>query len=111
MPIYEYECKSCGRFEVMQRITEEPLKTCEKCGSDIRKLVSLSSFALVGGGWYKDLYGSTKPGADTSTELKVPKPSSDSKAEPKAETKTESKPESKPEPKAEAKPAATPAAA
>ncbi len=98
MPIYEYECKSCGRFEVMQKITEEPLQTCETCGSEVHRLVSLSSFALVGGGWYKDLYSSSKPGSDTS-EVKAPKP-----------TSTETKTEAKTEKKVEAKPAAAPAA-
>jgi putative FmdB family regulatory protein len=97
MPIYEYECKSCGRFEVMQKITEEPLQTCETCGSEVRRLVSLSSFALVGGGWYKDLYSSSKP--DSSSDVKAPKP-----------TSTETKTEAKVETKAEAKPAAAPAA-
>lgn len=90
MPIYEYECGSCGGFEVMQKMSEEPLKTCEKCGGPVHRLVSLSSFALVGGGWYKDLYSSTKPGASTSsspspTSTSTPAASSESK--PKAETK------------------------
>ncbi len=67
MPIYEYECNKCGRYEVMQKITEEPLKKCEKCGSaKVRKLVSQTSFTLKGGGWYKDLYSSTKGGSGSS---------------------------------------------
>jgi putative FmdB family regulatory protein len=62
MPIYEYECGACGRYEVMQKITEPALKRCEKCGKPVRKLMSQSSFALKGGGWYKDLYGSSSNG-------------------------------------------------
>jgi putative FmdB family regulatory protein len=62
MPIYEYECESCGRFEVTQRITEDALKTCSKCGKPVHRLVSATSFCLKGGGWYKDLYGSSKSG-------------------------------------------------
>jgi putative FmdB family regulatory protein len=31
MPIYDYECENCGRFEKMQRISEEPLKECPNC--------------------------------------------------------------------------------
>lgn len=58
MPIYEYQCATCGQFEVMQRITEEPLTRCETCGGPVAKIVSHSSFALKGGGWYKDLYSS-----------------------------------------------------
>ncbi|RKX59773.1 MAG: zinc ribbon domain-containing protein [Thermodesulfobacteriota bacterium] len=53
MPIYEYECQKCGaRFEVWQKITDEPLKTCEKCGGPLLKLISESSFILKGTGWY-----------------------------------------------------------
>ena len=53
MPIYEYECESCGRvIEKWQKITEEPIKTCEHCGGRVHKLVSMSSFHLKGSGWY-----------------------------------------------------------
>lgn len=39
MPIYEYKCTRCGVFEVMQKITEEPLKTCPKCGGNVTRLI------------------------------------------------------------------------
>ena len=40
MPTYEYECKSCGHnFEVFQSMSEEPLKTCAKCGKEVRRLI------------------------------------------------------------------------
>jgi putative FmdB family regulatory protein len=92
MPIYEYECEACGRYEVMQRITEDALKTCEKCGKPVRRLVSETSFALKGSGWYKDLYSSSKsssPGTNSKSESST-KPS---------DAKPEAKPEPKPEPK------------
>ena len=58
MPIYEYACAACeSEFEVEQRITEDPLKTCPKCRSRrIKKLISLTNFSLKGGGWYADGY-------------------------------------------------------
>jgi putative FmdB family regulatory protein len=110
MPIYEYECKACGPFEVMQKITEKPLKKCEKCGGPVHKLVSLSSFALVGGGWYKDLYASTSHPSDAAKDKYAE--SKASRLEKKADSKPDSKADSKPDPKpkAESKPA-TPAAA
>jgi putative FmdB family regulatory protein len=67
MPIYEYECEKCGRFEVMQKITEDALTHCVKCNSPVHRLVSLSSFALKGGGWYKDLYSSAGSASSTSS--------------------------------------------
>ena len=64
MPIYEYECQSCGRsFEYMQSISEPPKTTCEACGGALKKQISAAGFILKGGGWYKDLYASRKPGA------------------------------------------------
>jgi putative FmdB family regulatory protein len=67
MPIYEYECEKCGRFEVMQKITEDALTECIKCKSPVHRLVSLSSFALKGGGWYKDLYSSAGSASSSSS--------------------------------------------
>jgi putative FmdB family regulatory protein len=59
MPIYEYQCEKCSRrFEVMQRMTEPLLATCEQCGGQVRRLISQSSFVLKGGGWYVTDYPS-----------------------------------------------------
>jgi putative FmdB family regulatory protein len=64
MPTYEYSCTSCGTFDLEQRITEPALSTCDKCGGPVRRLISRSSFALRGGGWYADGYSAgRKPAA------------------------------------------------
>ena len=65
MPIYEYECPVHNRFEVEQRISASALTTCPQdgCGQPVRKLISSTSFALKGGGWYSDGYGSSGGGA------------------------------------------------
>ncbi|MFH1831162.1 MAG: zinc ribbon domain-containing protein [Pseudomonadota bacterium] len=61
MPIYEYNCKSCGkRFECMQKISEPPIAPCPKCGGTADRIISKTSFLLKGGGWYKDGYGLNK---------------------------------------------------
>ena len=52
MPIYEYRCAKCGEFDVMQRITEKPLRKCPNCKGKVEKLVSNTSFHLKGSGWY-----------------------------------------------------------
>src|SRR5216683_3130693 len=64
MPIYEYMCKKCGNFDIMQRITEDPLKKCPTCGAKVAKLISRSAFHLKGSGWYMTDYG--KNGANPS---------------------------------------------
>ena len=55
MPIYEYQCKSCGfEFETIQKISEDPLKDCPECGLvELKKLVSKAAFRLKGAGWYE----------------------------------------------------------
>jgi putative FmdB family regulatory protein len=88
MPRYEYECETCGPFEVNQKMSDPPL-TQHECGAPAHRIISQSSFALKGGGWYADGYGEKK-----KSETK-----SEAKSETKAETKTESKPDPKPGPK------------
>jgi putative FmdB family regulatory protein len=59
MPVYEYRCTKCGNeFEIMQKITDEPLTTCESCGGELRKLITNTSFVLKGTGWYVTDYPS-----------------------------------------------------
>lgn len=117
MPIYEYQCPSCGhQFETMQKISEAVLTKCPECGKKkLRKLVSAVAFRLKGGGWYetdfksggkKNVAGDTaksedKP-ADTDKKGKSEKDApaaqsekKETKAEPKAKSETRTK-ESKP---------------
>jgi putative FmdB family regulatory protein len=55
MPFYEYECANCKFYvEVMQKISDAPLKKCPSCGkSTMKKLISAPVFRLKGGGWYE----------------------------------------------------------
>jgi putative FmdB family regulatory protein len=66
MPIYEYQCKKCGEFEVTQRITEAPLKQCPTCRGRVTKLISSTSFQLKGAGWYVTDYGRKDSGGKAS---------------------------------------------
>ncbi len=59
VPTYEYECPRCPRvFEVLQRISEPALTTCDICGGPIRRLLAATPFILKGGGWYVTDYPS-----------------------------------------------------
>ena len=60
MPIYEYLCTSCGyQFEEVQKFSEPSLEECPDCGKNsAQRQVSMSSFHLKGGGWFKDGYAS-----------------------------------------------------
>lgn len=70
MPIYEYRCQDCGaEFEYQQRMSDDPKTVCENCSGTLERLISRTSFHLKGGGWYKDLYSSTKKeSADSSAK-------------------------------------------
>lgn len=53
MPLYEYKCNECKKkFEVLQKITAEPLENCLYCGGSVKKLISSTSFQFKGSGWY-----------------------------------------------------------
>jgi putative FmdB family regulatory protein len=94
MPTYEYACEACGHeLEVRQSFDDDPLTICPSCGADtLERLVSRSSFALKGAGWYSDGYGARKE--DKKEGQKEGR---------KPDAKAETQPEGKAEPKAEAK--------
>jgi putative FmdB family regulatory protein len=54
MPIYDYQCTSCGfRKEVMRKVSEPELTDCPECGkATFAKQLSAPSFQLNGTGWY-----------------------------------------------------------
>ena len=55
MPIYEYECDSCGhQMEAIQRMSDDPLSLCPSCEENhLRRLISAAGFRLKGSGWYE----------------------------------------------------------
>lgn len=98
MPTYEYVCKACGnQWEAEQRISEDPLKDCPKCGKpEASRQISGGNFILKGGGWYADLYSSSKPSSGSKSEGSSSSSSSETKSESKSEAKTETKAASTP---------------
>ena len=58
MPIYEYLCEACGSsFEVMQKMADDPLVECEKCGGPLRKVLHPVAIHFKGSGFYTTDYG------------------------------------------------------
>jgi putative FmdB family regulatory protein len=117
MPTYDYICTKCSHaWELEQRIVEDPVRKCPKCGANTakRQISAGAGFILKGGGWYADGYGSKKTsssdskpddkpsGGESKTEKKTEPAATpekkETKTEPKAsagETKTESKTDGK----------------
>ena len=77
MPVYEYECSACRKvFEVQQRIADKPLAQCPDCKGVVKKLMSMSSFQLKGGGWYADGYSTASSGKDSKPAASAAAPCS-----------------------------------
>jgi putative FmdB family regulatory protein len=55
MPLYEYDCPKCGRFEVLQRMSDAPLEKHD-CGKRVKKVMSAAAFAFKGSGFYATDY-------------------------------------------------------
>ena len=84
MPIYEYLCEKCGsHVEVIQKISDAPLKRCAKCRGKLEKTVSRTSFQLKGSGWYVTDYSRKDAPVDkgTATGKEKGEKASDKKAE------------------------------
>jgi putative FmdB family regulatory protein len=63
MPLYEYDCPKCGRFEVLQKMSDAPL-TRHDCGQKVHKVMSASAFAFKGSGFYITDYKNSAPACD-----------------------------------------------
>jgi putative FmdB family regulatory protein len=61
MPLYEYECQHCHRrTEKIQKFADAPLTACPHCGGPLEQLIHAPAVSFKGGGWYADLYSSSK---------------------------------------------------
>lgn len=74
MPLYEYQCDSCGeRFEAIQKFADTPLTLHEKCGGPARRLLSVPALQFKGSGFYINDYaksGSTSGNGESKSESK-----------------------------------------
>ncbi len=99
MPLYEYECESCGAtFEVIQKFSDHSVDTCRACGGKVRRLLSAPAIQFKGTGWYitdyarKGAGGSDKEKAGTAgAEAGKPSPSTSDSASTTAGASSESK--------------------
>jgi putative FmdB family regulatory protein len=88
MPIYEYRCENGHLFEVMQKITEDPVTHCETCNAPVQRVFHPVAVHFKGSGFYNTDYGtsrrkremdsSAKEGADKHDAKQAEKKSSSS---------------------------------
>jgi putative FmdB family regulatory protein len=78
MPIYEYRCDQGHTFEVMQRMTDDPLTSCSTCEAPVQRVFHPVAVHFKGSGFYNTDYGKKKGGSSSSSE--TGKSDSDSKS-------------------------------
>jgi putative FmdB family regulatory protein len=65
MPIYEYRCENAHLFEVMQKITDDPVTSCEQCGAPVARVFRPVAVHFKGSGFYNTDYGTAKRKRET----------------------------------------------
>ena len=93
MPIYEYRCADGHLFEVMQKITDDPVTNCETCGAPVQRVFHPVAVHFKGSGFYNTDYGRKKGagkdgGSDGSGESKSSESSSKSSDSAKSDSKS-----------------------
>lgn len=98
MPIYGYRCRSCGHeLEVLQKMSDPPLKTCPKCSGELAKIPYPVGVIYKGSGYYTTDYKGGKASSSSAAGNGAKSDSSDGSGDskPATESKSESKAESK----------------
>ena len=68
MPIYEYRCENGHLFEVVQKMSDDPVTVCEQCGAPVERVFHPVAVHFKGSGFYTTDYGSGKAAAGSSSE-------------------------------------------
>jgi putative FmdB family regulatory protein len=91
MPIYEYRCERGHTFEVMQRMTDDPLTVCDEHGTPVQRVFHPVAVHFKGSGFYNTDYGKKKSGAaSSSSEGSSSEGSSDSSSSKSESSKSDS---------------------
>jgi putative FmdB family regulatory protein len=100
MPIYEYRCTNGHTFEVVQRMSDDPVETCEECGAPVERVFHPVAVHFKGSGFYTTDYKSKSKASsgkdgdsssgDSSSETSTETKKSDSAGSDKAATSSSS---------------------
>ena len=89
MPFYEYRCEKGHTFEVMQKMTDDPVTTCQTCDAPVQRVFHPVAVHFKGSGFYNTDYG--KKGSKAAEKSSDSKPEKSEKSEKKSESKAETK--------------------
>ena len=87
MPIYEYKCEQGHVFEVMQRMTDDPLVSCQTCEAPVQRVFHPVAVHFKGSGFYNTDYGTRKRGREDGAKDDGPAKTEDKKPEAKPAAK------------------------
>ena len=91
MPLYEYRCENAHTFEVMQRMSDDPVTSCPECKAAVQRVFHPVAVHFKGSGFYNTDYGKKKKGAAASEDSGGP---SETKKKEPAKEGSAKKPES-----------------
>ena len=95
MPIYEYKCDNGHVFDVMQKMSEEPLTECVECGAPAHRVLTAPAVHFKGSGFYNTDYGKRKGGGSNGSSSEGSSSSDSSSSSSSSDSGSSSKSESK----------------
>ena len=90
MPIYEYRCENGHLFEVMQKMSDPPVTTCETCGAPVQRVFHPIAVHFKGSGFYNTDYGTSKRKREMDASAKSGADKHDAKSADKKDSKSTS---------------------
>ena len=96
MPIYEYRCENGHLFEVMQKITDDPVTQCEECGAPVSRVFHPVAVHFKGSGFYNTDYGTARRKRELDKSASEGADKQDAKQSDKKPTDSKPASESKP---------------
>src|ERR671930_2561279 len=90
MPIYEYRCENGHLFEVMQKITDDPVTTCEVCDAPVQRVFHPIAVHFKGSGFYNTDYGTARRKRETEKSASEGADKHDAKQSEKKDSKKSS---------------------
>ena len=95
MPIYEYRCENGHTFEVMQRMADDPISSCQVCGAPVQRVFHPVAVHFKGSGFYNTDYGTRKRAREKSEHAASSSSSSSSDGSSSSSDSSSSKSDSK----------------
>lgn len=96
MPIYEYRCEQGHTFEVMQRMSDDPVATCQTCEAPVQRVFHPVAVHFKGSGFYNTDYGTRKRSREKSESDSSSKSETKSSSDSSSSSSTDSKADKKP---------------